>query len=64
MGPQRDAEATGNADDPVIDLRVDDSRDPAGDLHRLLDTSRAHRLDPRVERSAGQEAVGMRNVRR
>ncbi len=43
VGPERGAESTGNADDPVIDLRVDDSRDPVADLRRLLGTARAHR---------------------
>lgn len=38
-----------NADDPVIDLRVDGSRDPVGDLGRLLTVARAHR---RLVRSA------------
>ncbi|MGW5053173.1 DUF1028 domain-containing protein [Actinokineospora sp. NPDC004072] len=43
VGPQPGAQSTGYADDPVIDLRVDDSRDPVGELARLLRVARAHR---------------------
>jgi uncharacterized Ntn-hydrolase superfamily protein len=43
VGPQHGAESTGEADDEVFDLRVDDSRDPVGDLDTLLRTARAHR---------------------
>lgn len=34
---------TGDADDPHVDLRVDDSARPTQDLARLLDVHRAHR---------------------
>jgi uncharacterized Ntn-hydrolase superfamily protein len=34
---------TGDAHDPTVDLRVDDSRSPVQDLHRLLDVHDAHR---------------------
>ncbi|GEM_PF-527685 len=34
---------TGDADDPHVDLRVDDSAHPTQDLARLLDVHRAHR---------------------
>lgn len=57
VGPQRGAQATGNADDPVIDLRVDDSRDPVGDLSRLLTTARAHRHLIRSGMAAGDDAL-------
>jgi uncharacterized Ntn-hydrolase superfamily protein len=40
---ERGTMATGNADDPVLDLRVDDSRDPVGELTRLVRVERAHR---------------------
>lgn len=43
VGPEPGAQPTGYPDDPVVDLRVDDSRDPVGDLARLLVTARAHR---------------------
>ncbi|UVS82054.1 DUF1028 domain-containing protein [Actinokineospora sp. UTMC 2448] len=43
VGPTPGAQPTGYPDDPVVDLRVDDSRDPVGDLARLLRTARAHR---------------------
>lgn len=33
----------GDAQDPTVDLRVDDSRNPVQDLHRLLDVHDAHR---------------------
>lgn len=34
---------TGDAQDPTVDLRVDDSRSPVQDLHQLLDVHDAHR---------------------
>jgi uncharacterized Ntn-hydrolase superfamily protein len=43
VGPVPGSQATGYPDDPVIDLRVDDSRTPVADLARLLTTARAHR---------------------
>ncbi|KAA2266138.1 DUF1028 domain-containing protein [Solihabitans fulvus] len=43
VGPEHGGDSTGEADDEVFDLRVDDSRDPVGDLARLLRTARAHR---------------------
>lgn len=43
VGADRGGLPTGEWDDPVFDLRVDDSRDPVGDLARLLTTARAHR---------------------
>ena len=33
---------TGYADEPHVDLRVDDHREPVGELRRLLDLHRAH----------------------
>jgi len=35
--------STGDADDPTVDLRVDDAADPVADLRRLLDVHDAHR---------------------
>lgn len=43
VGPARGALPNGEWDDPVFDLRVDDSRDPVGDLARLVRVARAHR---------------------
>lgn len=40
---ERGRVATGDADDPHVDLRVDDSAHPTQDLARLLDVHRAHR---------------------
>ncbi|MFI9814415.1 DUF1028 domain-containing protein [Saccharothrix variisporea] len=43
VGPARGSLSTGDWDDPFLDLRVDDSRDPVADLTHLLTTARAHR---------------------
>lgn len=40
---ERGRVATGDADDPYVDLRVDDAAHPTQDLARLLDVHRAHR---------------------
>lgn len=40
---ERGRVATGDADDPHLDLRVDDSAQPTQDLARLLDVHRVHR---------------------
>ncbi|WP_170131433.1 DUF1028 domain-containing protein [Quadrisphaera granulorum] len=40
---ERGRTPTGDADDPHVDLRIDDSAHPTQDLARLLDVHRAHR---------------------
>lgn len=51
---QRGHVPTGDGEDPTIDLRVDDSRDPIGDLQRLVRAHTAHRL---VIRSADEPSA-------
>ena len=49
--------STGDADDPTVDLRVDDAADPVADLRRLLDVHDAHREVIRSAMTADPEAA-------
>ncbi len=63
VGPERGALSTGNADDPAIDLRVDDSRDPVGELRRLLTVARAHRHLIRAWMAGDDDALRLAELR-